>query len=214
MNEWLLITHIFALFPIGMFIFSYKTRYDPESIFILIKFIFCVTFSFIYHSYDIENSVLDKSVESIWTLLDGYASTTLIFTATLYSLRVRSPNIYIISSFFEPFVLAIYLMKSLSYLIIWTLLVSCFIIIIIQWKTLYRYLTKYIIISILLISCIITSAITFFIAYSNGLNNEYITFHSLWHFFVFISAGMGALLRFKLNEMLYPVIRREQVDSI
>ena len=78
MNEWLLITHIFSLFPMGVFILTYKNRKEPEALFMLIKFIFCVTFSFIYHSYDVEKFALDKSVESIWTFLDGYAATALI----------------------------------------------------------------------------------------------------------------------------------------
>ena len=137
MNEWLLITHIFSLFLTGVFILTYKNRKEPEALFMLTKFIFCVTFSFIYHSYrDVEKFALDKSVESIWTFLDGYAATALIFTTTLYSLRVRSPKFYLIASFFEPFILTMfYIMKSLAYLVVWTLLLSCFIIVIIQWKT-------------------------------------------------------------------------------
>ena len=214
MNEWLLITHIFALFPIGTFIWTYKKRLETEAIYMLIKFLFCVTFSLAYHSYDIESFNLDKDAEGIWILLDGYASTALIFTTTLYSLRVRPPKFYIISSFFEPFILTIYLIKNLYYLIIWTLLVSCFMIIVIQWKTIYRYLKNYTIVSLLLICSISCAAAMFFIAYRQDLNEKYIKYHSLWHCFVFISAGLGSLLRFRLNQELYPIKRREQIDSI
>ena len=214
MNEWLLITHIFSLFPMGVFILTYKNRKEPEALFMLIKFIFCVTFSFIYHSYDVEKFALDRSVESIWTFLDGYAATALIFTTTLYSLRVRSPKFYLISSFFEPFILTIYIMKSLAYLVVWTLLLSCFIIVIVQWKTIYRYIIKFKITIFLTICSIVGATISYFRAYSNGLNKTYVIFHSLWHCFVFISAGLGAILRYKLNEQLYPILRRDQIDSI
>ena len=173
MNEWLLITHIFALFPIGTFIWTYKKRLETEAIYMLIKFLFCVTFSLAYHSYDIESFNLDKDSEGIWILLDGYASTALIFTTTLYSLRVRPPKFYIISSFFEPFILMIYLIKNLTYLIIWTLLVSCFMIIVVQWKTIYRYIKKYTLISLLLIASITSAAAMFFIAYKQQLNEKY-----------------------------------------
>ena len=213
MNEWLLITHIFSLFPMGVFILTYKNRKEPEALFMLIKFIFCVTFSFIYHSYDVEKFALDKSVESIWTFLDGYAATALIFTTTLYSLRVRSPKFYLISSFFEPFILTIYIMKSLSYLVVWTLLLSCFIIVIFQWKTIYRYFKKFKITIFLTLCSMIGATICYFNAYNKGFNNNYVIFHSLWHCFVFISAGLGSILRYKLNEQLYPIMRRDQIDS-
>ena len=51
MNQWLLSTHSVALFPIGIFIFSWKTRKDTSSIFMLIKFLYAVTFSLLYHSH-------------------------------------------------------------------------------------------------------------------------------------------------------------------
>ena len=214
MNEWLLITHITSLFPIAIFIITYKYRNEPEALYMLIKFIFCVTFSLIYHAYDVENFYLDKSVESIWTFLDGYASTALIFTTTLYGLRVRAPKFYLIASFFEPFILTIYILKSLSYLVVWTLLLSCFIIVTIQWRTLYKYITNFKLISFFQITSIILAAYSYFTAYPNGLNTTYVIYHSLWHCFVFISAGIGALLRYKLNNQLYPITRRHQVDSI
>ena len=53
------------------------------------------------------------------------------------------------------------------------------------------------------------------IARQEWYNEIYIKYHSLWHCFVFSTAGFAALLRYKLDEQLYPMInRREQLDSI
>ena len=49
-EQWLLVTHAVALFPMGVFIWSWKMRKDATSIFMLVKFIYAVTFSLLYHS--------------------------------------------------------------------------------------------------------------------------------------------------------------------
>ena len=51
LDHWLLTTHSVALFPMGVFLWSWKRRKDAPSIFMLIKFIYAVTFSLLYHSH-------------------------------------------------------------------------------------------------------------------------------------------------------------------
>ena len=43
----------------------------------------------------------------------------------------------------------------------------------------------------------------------------YIKYHSLWHCFVFLTSGFGALLKYNLDEQLYPMVnRRDALDSL
>ena len=52
------------------------------------------------------------------------------------------------------------------------------------------------------------------IAVKHWYDQTYIKFHSLWHCFVFSTAGFASLLRYKLDEQLYPMNRRDHLDSI
>lgn len=215
MSYILLITHSAALFPISVFLWSWKNRKEACAILMIIKFVYVVTFSLIYHSYDVKTipSISDHS--DIWTLLDGYASTSLIFTTTLYCLRVREPQFYITENAFDTLILVIYLYDSIWFLTTWALVLSCSIIFIFKWKTVYRYIIKFYIISLLTLICGIGAAINFTIAVQNQFNQTYIFHHSLWHCFIFTTAGFGAVLRYKLDEELYPMVnRRDQLDSI
>ena len=110
--------------------------------------------------------------------------------------------------------LVIYLFDSVWFLTTWVLILSCSVIFVFKWKTAYRYLIKYYFVSFFTIICGIAAAINFTIAVQNQLNNTYIFHHSLWHCFIFSTAGFGSLLRFKLNEELYPINRRNTLDSI
>ena len=99
MDHWLLTTHSAALFPMGVFLWSWKRRKDMASIYMFIKFLYAVTFSLLYHSH---HSLPDDKVftsdsdYSNWALLDSYAASASIFTTVLY-LRVREPQFYITS---------------------------------------------------------------------------------------------------------------------
>ena len=85
----------------------------------------------------------------------------------------------------------------------------------IKWRTIWRYLLRFKCLSFLFLSSGITAIIMYSIARKEWYNDVYIKFHSLWHCFVFSTAGFAALLRYKLDEQLYPMInRREQLDSI
>ena len=220
MDQWLLTTHSVALFPIGIFILSWKTRKDTTSIFMLIKFLYAVTFSLLYHSHHSlpEGEVFTSDYDyTNWALLDSYACSSLIFTMVLYGLRVREPQFYITSFTVESVVLVVNLWNNLNreLILTWYLCVCSFIIVVIKWKTVWRYLYMFKCLSFLFVVCGVGAIISYLIAREHWYNETYIKYHSLWHCFVFSTAGFAALLRYKLDEQLYPMInRREQLDSI
>lgn len=219
LDIWLLITHGFALFPMGMFIWNWKRRKDTPSIFMLVKFLYGVTYSLLYHSH---HSLPKEAVFTTdydydnWALLDNYACSSLIFTTVLYGLRVREPQFYITSFAVENIVLIVYLWENLnqSLIITWYLSLCSFIILIIKWRTVWRYLIRFKLLSFLFFVCGITSIVMYCIAVRQWYNKIYVKYHSLWHCFVFMTSGIVSLLRYKLDEQLYPINRREQLDSI
>ena len=219
LDIWLLITHGFALFPMGMFIWNWKRRKDTPSIFMLVKFLYGVTYSLLYHSH---HSLPKEAVFTTdydydnWALLDSYACSSLIFTTVLYGLRVREPQFYITSFAVENIVLIVYLWENLnqSLIITWYLSLCSFIILIIKWRTVWRYLIRFKLLSFLFFVCGITSIVMYCIAVRQWYNEIYVKYHSLWHCFVFMTSGIVSLLRYKLDEQLYPINRREQLDSI
>ena len=218
MAYWLLTTHAVAFFPMGIFLWNWKRRKDTASIFMLIKFIYGVTFSLLYHSH---HSLGDKKFTSDydydnWALLDSYACSSIIFTTVLYGLRVREPQFYITSFAVENICLIVYLWENLNQELIltWYLTVCSLVVCILKWRTIWRYLLRFKILSFFTISCGITAIIMYSIARKEWFNEAYIKFHSLWHCFIFSTAGFVALLRYNLDEQLYPIRRRAQLDSI
>jgi hypothetical protein len=221
MAYWLLITHFFAFFPIGVFLWSWKRRKDTASIFMLIKFLYCVTYSLLYHSHQSlgDKKFTNENDYDNWALLDGYSSASLIFTTVLYGLRVREPQFYITSFAVENIVIIFYLWYNTftNFLVTtWYLTVCSIIVLILKWKTAWRYILKFKCLSFLTISSGITATSMFIIASDNWHNSDsYIKYHSLWHCFIFSTAGFASLLRYKLDEELYPIRhRRDQLDSI
>lgn len=218
-DHWLLTTHSAALFPMGVFIWNWKMRKDTASIFMLIKFLYGVTFSLLYHSHHSlpEDAVFTTDYDyDNWALLDGYACSSLIFTTVLYGLRVREPQFYITSFAVENIVLVVYLWENLnqSIIITWYLSLCSFIVVMIKWRTIWRYLLRFKILSFLFCISGITAIVMYSIAVRQWYNQIYVKFHSLWHCFVFFTAGIASLLRYKLDEQLYPMNRRDQLDSI
>ena len=218
-DHWLLTTHSAALFPMGVFIWNWKMRKDTASIFMLIKFLYGVTFSLLYHSHHSlpEDAVFTTDYDyDNWALLDGYACSSIIFTTVLYGLRVREPQFYITSFAVENIVLVVYLWENLNQSIIltWYLSLCSFIVVMIKWRTVWRYLLRFKILSFLFFVSVITAIVMYSIAVKQWYNQIYVKFHSLWHCFVFFTAGIASLLRYKLDEQLYPMNRRDQLDSI
>ncbi len=219
-GHWLLTTHAVAVFPMGVFMWSWKRRKDVASIFMLVKFIYAVTFSLLYHSHhslpEDEVFTSDDDYEN-WALLDSYACSSLIFTTVLYGTRVREPQFYITSFAVEQIVLIINLWENLNkeMIITWYLSICSFFIVMIKWKTIWRYLLRFKCLSFLFCCSGITAIIMYSIARRQWFNGIYIKYHSLWHCFVFCTAGFAALLRYNLDEQLYPMVnRRDQLDSI
>lgn len=218
-EHWLLTTHAIALFPMGVFLWNWKKRKDIPSIFMLIKFIYGVTFSLLYHSHhslpDDEVFTTDYDYDN-WALLDAYAASSLIFTTVLYGLRVREPQFYITSFAVENIVLVVYLWENLrrDVIVTWYLSICSFFVVIIKWRTVWRYLLRFKCLSFLFVCCGLTAIIMYSIAAKEWYNDVYIKFHSLWHCFVFFTAGFAALLRYKLDEQLYPMQTRVSLDSI
>ena len=219
LEYWLLITHCFSLFPMAIFLWNWKRRKDTASVFMLIKFIYGVTYSLLYHSHHSlgdKNFTTDYDYDN-WAMLDGYACSSLIFTSVLYTLRVREPQFYITSFGVESIVLIIYLWENLNQELIltWYLTICSLIVAVLKWKTIWRYILKFKILCFFKILFGILAIIMYSIARREWFNEVYIQYHSLWHCFIFLTAGTGALLRFKLDEELYPILnRREQLESI
>lgn len=219
MAYWLLITHSIALFPLTVFLWSWKRRKDTASIFMFIKFLYGVTFSLLYHSHhSLGNNKFTTDYDyDNWALLDGYACSSLIFTTVLYSLRVREPQFYITSFSVENIVLVMYLWENISREIIltWYLFICSIIVVIFKWKTIWRYLLKFKCLSFFTFISGILAIIMYIIASKEWFNDNYILYHSLWHCFIFITAGFSSLLRYKLDEELYPICnRRDQLNSV
>ena len=207
---WVLITHAASLPAIFIFLWSYKQRKDAESLFIFLKFIFCVTFSLFYHTRHVSDMAIDEHHRPLWALLDGYSSTSLIFSTTLYGLRVRPPHFYITANTVESVVLVLYLFDDMWFLTTWVLTLSCFVVLVMKWRTAYRYLLRFKCLS----CCTLLSGIAAAGFFATARHSNYIFYHSLWHCCIFMTAAFGALLRFKLDSMLYPIHQRGQLDSI
>ena len=165
MAYWLLTTHGVALFPIGVFLWTWKRRKDAAAIFMAIKFLYCVTYSLLYHSHHSlgdEKFTSDNDYEN-WALLDGYSCSSLIFTTVLYSLRVREPQFYIVSYSVESIVLVVFLWEQLAKEIIlfWYLTICSLIVSVLKWKTIWRYLIKFKITSFFTILCGIIAVVMY-----------------------------------------------------
>jgi hypothetical protein len=207
MELFLLITHIFSLFPISIFLWSWKIRKDLQSVYMLFYFIYCVTFSLFYHSYHIDDIDTVSEHQNIYSLLDSYLSSSLIIVDFFYSVRVRSPQFYILSQFSSLTLLILYLFNLFQLIIYGMILIITFVGII-KWRTIYRYIIKYYFLFF------ITLLSLFFAFYNYFYQGNYIYYHSLWHLFIFMSSGLGAIMRFKLDQELYPIALREHIDSI
>lgn len=218
MGYWLLTTHLFAIFPISVFLWSWKRRKDYVSILMFIKFLYAVFYSLLYHQHhELPESLTSDADYEKWALLDGYACSTLIFSTVLYVCRVREPYVYIVSFSIENAVLIFHLWNEFirNTMLTWYILISSVIVVILKWRTVWRYLLYYKCLSFCGVTCGFTALAMYLMAsehwHSTGMYTKY---HSLWHCFIFSSAGFGALLRYSLDEKLYPLNRRDQLDSI
>ena len=100
MAYWLLITHGVALFPIGVFLWTWKRRKDAAAIFMCIKFLYCVTYSLLYHSHhSLGDAKFTNDYDySNWALLDSYAASSLIFTTVTFTMLLLENTLFLVSS--------------------------------------------------------------------------------------------------------------------
>lgn len=212
-GEWLLITHIACLFPIGTLLWNYKVRKEKDSLFLISRYLYTLFFSLMYHSYHITNKTfidLHEDYRDIWGFLDSHQSASLVITTILFCCRIREPWIYIISNMCDTFLLAINFF-SLYIINIYLLTIITFVVFIFKYKTIIRFFKYFRITSV---SCLSCCGLSIFCYYSSEDESQYVLYHSMWHVFIFTSAGLGMILRFKLNNKLYPVRTRETLNSI
>ena len=115
MSYWILVTHITSVFPICVYLLSWKIRKDMASVFMIFHTIFVVIFSILYHTQDVSDIDSNYIDNNAWTFLDHSQSSVLVMTTILYALRVRSPQFYILSYIFSTLLL-IYLFYYYFYL--------------------------------------------------------------------------------------------------
>lgn len=211
MTYFLLITHCAALFPICMCLWSWKHRKNLESLFVFIQYLFIVIISLFYHTYDISEITTPPEHKIIWTILDSYQSTSIIITTLLYCLRVKPPIFYIIINLINTFVL-IFILFELDILIIYVQILITIGALVIKWRTVYRYISKfyYTCLFVIIFACL---SLWFYIeAYK--LTYETTTYHSLWHLTIFTTAGFGMMLRYKLESIMYPAVIRDTLHTL
>tara|TARA_Y100000996_G_scaffold411679_1_gene396292 strand:- start:714 stop:1403 length:690 start_codon:yes stop_codon:yes gene_type:complete len=204
MSYWILLTHTASLFPIGVYLWSWKIRKDSASVYMFFHTIFVVFFSILYHTEHVAESNLSNLNNSTWTFLDSSQSAILIITTIFYGLRIREPQFYIASYVSSMIMLILYLFKYYN-ISVYIMSIFCCSTGLIKWRTIWRYIRFYYYNTFLTIFFAICAIICFIAASEH--ENMYIIYHSLWHFFIFFTAGFGSLLRYKLDQKLYPISR-------
>lgn len=188
------ITHIFSLIPISVCFYIYKYNYESEALFLFFNYIFATLFSIFYHTYDYDSIQLNISSYSTWSFLDHFSSATLIIVTSLYALRFRSSELYLLSYIFKGIVICCYMLIDpiFNY---WIYIIIGFLIIY-RYYIIIEYFKKQLFLSFIIIISI-SSAI---FCYYSALYSDYKIYHSLWHIFIFTTAGLLCLLKYKLNK--------------
>jgi hypothetical protein len=202
------ITHIFSLFPISVCFYSYRHYGDGESLFLFFNYIFITVFSIFYHTYDYDNIKLNISSYGTWVLLDHIAASTIIIVTSLYTLRYKSPEIYLLSYIFKSIVICCYMLLSPVFNYWIYIIVS--ILILVRYEIVLNYIKNHYIISIL----ILMSLIAAIIFYNIALNYDYNFYHSLWHVFVFMTAGFCCLIKNIMNHHLIEETNYNRTQSL
>ena len=212
-NMLILVTHLFAIFPLIVFLWSWKRRRDAPSLYTLQRFVFCVSYSIFYHTYHVSSIETIKDHQDRWSFLDGFSSTSLIFSTCCYGLRVREPQFYITTSLADSIILLMY-MFSMWYNITWMIILMCIIVTVFKWRTVYRYFAFFPCLSACTLLCAGMATWCFLEAVVKDFGEGYMPWHSAWHAFIFSTAGFLSCLRYRLDDKLYPIRTRETLDSI
>lgn len=191
------ITHLVSLFPLSVCFYSYKYYGDVDALFIFFNFLFSSVISTFYHTYDYDSIELAISNYETWTFLDHISAATVIIVTSLYTLRYRSQELYLLSYIFKSIVIFCYMLLSpifnyWIYVIIGLMMIA-------RYKIIFEYFKKQFCLSCLTIITII-SAIIF---YNIALKKDYTTWHSLWHIFVFISSGLLCIGKHRMDKYYF-----------
>ena len=200
---WLLTSHITAFFPIYICYLNYKKFKKSQSIFVIFNIIFNTLFSVFYHTYDYDNIKLSLSTYHTWAFLDYVSSSAVIFLTILYCLRLRSHNIYLFSYIYNSFFIIIYLILNENgplFSTYYTVSLST-LITILNYKILIFCFKEYIIFTIILFLSIFIAVTTFYL----GVYVNYQIFHPIWHIFIHTSAGLGCMLKNKIDLRLIDI---------
>ena len=213
MEMLILATHLFGIFPLIVFVWSWKRRRDAPSLYILQRFVFCVSYSIFYHTYHVKSIETIENHQDRWSFLDGFASTSLIFSTCCYGLRVREPQFYITLSLSDSIILFMY-MFNMWYNITWVITLMCVTVAVLKWRTVYRYFLYFPCMAVFTIVCAAMAMWCYLEAAVKEFDNGYIPWHSAWHAFIFTTAGCLSCLRYRLDDRLYPIQARGTLDSI
>ena len=188
------ITHIFSLFPISVCFYIYKYNFEQEALFLFFNLIFATLFSTFYHTYDYDSIKLKISDYETWSFLDHISAATVIIVTSLYTLRYRSQQLYLLCYIFKSIVIFCYMLLNpiFSY---WIYIIIGFMMIA-RYKIVFDYFKKQFWLSCLTIITI-TCALIF---YNIALEKDYKTWHSLWHVFVFISSGLLCISKHRMDK--------------
>ena len=192
----LLISHVSVFFPLSICILTIIKFKNPQSILMLFQLSFNLIFSLIYHMYDYSSiNFNDKVGYNVWNILDHNSSSITIICTALY-ISVYSNNMFFILSHIIYNLMLINLLippnpVSSYMVIIFTIICALF-----KIKNIINYFKNSFILSTFTLLLTIFSTFCFYYA----LDYDYGLWHSLWHFFVFITAGLCYLLRYKYEQ--------------
>ena len=210
----ILISHIVVLFPLSICIWKYKNKKDYKALYVAFQLMYTACFSVVYHTYDCKEITNHWDPQrrqlKTWRFLDWLCSKTLIFTNIAYIMRFKTEFFYLLS---HSYMILFLILEFFSPTNVNTFIniLLCVLIVIVKFKTFYKYILNFWKHTLFAISILIAAIYCLM----NG-NDDYITFHSMWHLLVFGASGTGCLLKDRLDKII-PIrqgIYREKSDSL
>jgi hypothetical protein len=195
---WLLSSHIFGLFPVVITYLEFKKYKHYQSLYMFFNYLSSILFSILYHTKDY-NEINEpiQSTNDLWILLDHWSSSNSIVLTSIYVMSLKTEIFYSYAYFINILLLIIQILNNhiSSFVTIFTALFIC----LVRYKIIFKFLCMFPRQSILTILFTCFAVVCFFV----GLSNNYELWHSLWHFCIFISAGLSCKLRLSLYQTYY-----------
>jgi hypothetical protein len=199
----LLLSHISVIFPISICLFTIKKFKSPQAILMVFQLFFNLVFSFMYHLYDYSNIIInDKVGYESWSILDHNSSSITIVCTALY-LSVYSDNMFFILSYIIYNFMLINRLIPYNPFSTYMVIIFSSICTLVKFNNIINYFKNFWILSTLTLFSTIFSTFCFYYA----LDYDYGLWHSLWHLFVFTTAGLCYLLRYKYE-------KKKEVETI